>query len=164
MDKKPRVRLYLDVDGVLSTWGAPTDSAFDDWREEAGTKWSPSMVGAVGALDVDLTWLTTWGERANSVLAPLYGWPEKPALAHGPERTWWKLDALVTSHTKGVPFIWVDDEMNLQRHDLGGGDGIFERFLDWLESPILLICPRGSTGLSPEHLEAMGQFIATHAS
>jgi hypothetical protein len=128
------VLLFLDVDGTLLPFGAvgsyplyepafppPADSVAD---HPLLTRVDPGLGARLTSLGCELVWATTWGDDANSVLAPWLGlprlplvdWPdpddEEEAGLHGGEVAGlhWKTRSLV-SWASGRPFVWVDDEI-----------------------------------------------------
>jgi hypothetical protein len=153
-----RVRLLLDVDGVLNVAGTPCS----DWKEWLAVRCrgstinhSPEVGRAIADLGVEIIWLTTWREEANQWIGPLFGWPEHPVIAIGDEemlswRSWWKLDAAKRLYADSpVPFIWADDELS----DMGEAH-------DWCrEVDGLPIVPRANVGLTRRHLEEMRRYV-----
>lgn len=154
-----RVRLLLDVDGVLNAVGPPCP----DWQEWNATKCGNSVINysldvgrAIAELDVDVVWLSTWRQKANEWISPLFGWPEHAVVSIDDEkmlswRSWWKLDAAKRLYGEDPqPFIWADD-------DLGANVEAYE----WCkEVGGLPIVPRTHTGLTRAHLEEMRQYVA----
>ncbi|GAA4623675.1 HAD domain-containing protein [Cellulomonas oligotrophica] len=111
--------LYLDVDGVLLPFGAPSAPA-----RPAAPRGNPltsrldvGLACAVSALPVELVWATTWGQDANDLLAPLLGWSALPVLdpaEPSAEDTWFRLHWKTRSilrHAAGRDLVWVDDEI-----------------------------------------------------
>lgn len=169
--------LFLDVDGVLNAVmdstrrRSPTaagderlDPSFRDWRRDRRRNfritYSIEMGRRIGALGVDIFWLTTWLDHANSEIAPLFGWDPLPVLGFpeyladtGPG--WWKsaaAAAFVAEHQR--PFIWIDDDLawSLDRGDV-----------EWLrtcEVPNLCISPHPGRGILPRHLDQIEAWIA----
>lgn len=152
-----RPLLYLDVDGPLNPYAAkperrPAGYTTHRWKPDGWVARHPGLPRAfVKPLRVwlnpghgpqllrladlfDLAWATTWGEEANTFVAPVLGlpslpvvdWPATPGI--GPGGTFWKTRYLV-AHADGRPFAWVDDE-------LGDPDGTF--VADHHDSPALL--------------------------
>ncbi len=162
-------RLYLDVDGVLAAVAVysysspePYDPAYawSDWETIDYVPVSRSLASALGDLPADRVWLTTWTQRANEVLSPYFGWPQLEVLdARARERSWWKLDALIDTHPRGVPFVWVDDELARQRALLNPG---FDAALATLGAPYLLVCPLeiGASALAPSQVDEIRQFLS----
>lgn len=73
-----------------------------------------------------LVWATTWGTEANQLLSPLLGlptdlpvieWPEHALERHprvGRNGSWKTpyVAAWLDAHAPGLPWVWVDDEVN----------------------------------------------------
>lgn len=157
---EPRVRAYLDVDGVLSPMHQHQPSPYTDWRDSEGTFWSPSMIRDFDAVDVDVSWLTTHLDQANLILAPLFGWSPRPVLPRTRERIWWKIDVLSVTHPPHEPFIWIDDEIDARRQAL---HGTLETILSRLSCPQLLVSPDPHVGLTPDHFSEMDEFVQRYA-
>jgi hypothetical protein len=123
------VLLFLDVDGTLLPFGAAGPyPLYEPAFREAGavtdhpllTRVDPALGARLTSLGCALVWATTWGDDANTDLAPWLGlhrlplvdWPDDPddpdddatAGLH------WKTRPLVT-WAAGRPFVWVDDEI-----------------------------------------------------
>lgn len=131
--------LYLDVDGPLNPYAAQPE------RRPAGytthrmkpQAWIDQYPGKPPAyvkplrvwlnpghgprlLDLgqtyDLVWATTWGQEANTFIAPVLGLPPLPVVTWptlhdtGPQDTFWKTRHLL-AHAAGRPFAWIDDEL-----------------------------------------------------
>lgn len=158
--------IYLDVDGVLNAlhWrNEPPPDTWDDFEyhpnvnpdpeyyvnNECFNLWlSKKMVAAIVALDADVKWLTTWRECAPKTIAPLVDAPEWPYLE------WYRSKAqalLADQENEPRPFIWIDDDV------------AEERYLPLLspewEEKFLLIRPDGRTGLLPEEVEQIAEWI-----
>jgi hypothetical protein len=141
----PKVRLYLDVDGVINTdtfghWGDSKDEGYA-YAEGRGYKirWSPAMIDALSALPLELVWTTTWRDDAPAYIAPLVRWEagKTARVLHPPTGVmgdntylywpsiYWKHEAVLLDQTETPsPFIWLDDELserNLLAADLLGG-------------------------------------------
>jgi len=118
-----RALLFLDVDGTLLPFGAPGpyplhERAFPLYEPAHPllTRVDPALGARLTSLGCALVWATTWGEDANTVLAPWLGLPRLP-LVDWPEPDdeeesglHWKTRPLV-SWAAGRPFVWVDDEI-----------------------------------------------------
>jgi HAD domain in Swiss Army Knife RNA repair proteins len=162
-DGRVRVRLFLDVDGVINAL-SPTDR-WDDLTHSRvdgfPIYWSPTVVRFLNELSsqVEILWLTSWEESAPNLLAPSLGL--RPFGLAGrqtgaPRAGWWK-HGWVESHwaRDPKPFIWIDDEL-----------GYFSSVQNWLgELPInqaLAISPDTSDGLCPDHLDQILGFLSLH--
>ena len=65
----------------------------------------------------ELIWATSWGQRANAIVAPAIGLPRLPVIDFagpladtGPE---WKFPA-VARHCYNRPLAWLDDDFDLR--------------------------------------------------
>jgi hypothetical protein len=157
--------LYLDVDGAICPARTPDEyiDDFGDWEIVPGstlTPWSPSLVAAVTALPVELRWLTSWEHEANRRLSPLFGWEQLPVLGWTPDSLWWKFDALIEYHEPGVPFIWIDDELDDRRQALGTA---FEVGLNSLGAPYICISPWTHRGITRIDLARVVTFCENFA-
>lgn len=159
----------LDVDGVLNAdrpgWGAP---ARQGHVPLAGfyyrLRWSPGLVERVTALhesgSVEIRWATTWVDhielverllRLPAFASAFRGLGQLPAYK-APLR---KLDAaLGVVEVERRPLVWTDDDA------IPGGGEARDR-LELAGVPVMFIVPDPRTGLQPEDLDAIEEFIAT---
>jgi hypothetical protein len=162
---RPKVRLLLDVDGVLNALSS-VDNPGDFWTDcrvdvvdGYSIAWSPSVVAFVRDLHdrgVDVQWLTTWGRRANEQLRATLDLPELPVLGErgdGVEDTWWKLVLIQAVHqSDGVPFVWIDDEIDYD-----------QEAIEWLGTlppgRFLAVTPDSMTGIDPCDIERVNAFV-----
>ena len=167
MNKKPLV--LLDVDGVINALCSEDDTPpdFDDWDYvECGfspIRYSKKLLKQLIGLDLDIHWLTTWGNAANEHLAPLFGWDPLPVIERaGHDRLagpngWWKSSAAHQFvNAQNRPFIWIDDDLD---YSINEGD------VPWLEDctiPHLIVSPDARTGISVADFDKMRQFIQQH--
>lgn len=154
--------LYLDVDGVLCPVVPPDESIdeFADWQlvpPPGRVPWSPTLIGALSALPIERRWLTSWQHEANERLAPLFGWSTMPVLEYRPGSLWWKFDALMQHHERGVPFVWIDDELDERRRDL---TPMFDAGLASLDAPYLCLSPWTYRGITREDIARIAAFCA----
>ncbi|MGW0418058.1 hypothetical protein [Streptomyces sp. NPDC003015] len=135
-----RALLFLDVDGTLLPFGAagpyplyepafplpdaatgrPLADTDTDTDTVSGhpllSRVNPALGVRLTSLGCALVWATTWGDDANTVLAPWLGLPRLPLVdwpdSDDEEGTGlhWKTRLLV-SWAAGRPFVWVDDEI-----------------------------------------------------
>jgi hypothetical protein len=158
-------RVFLDFDGVLNPEAQLPPGPFTDWCtskvEGVTIRWSPTVARSIGQLAsrAEVLWLTTWEEDAQIHLEPLLGLPRFELAGRdetdSPWR-WWKHD-IVTAlwETDPRPFVWIDDDLSL-----------FDDALEWVKGlppdQALPIAPDPSSGLTPEHLEIIDRFVASH--
>ena len=134
-----RPYLFLDIDGVLNVsqkdLGGNAD-IFDDfvthdvdfdvvagYHRSVAVRLSPAMGARVARLAVDTQWVTTWGHRANSAIAPPCGLPrDLPVLVQGDNDEEWDLDWKFRAVRQVVeadprPFVWIDDDIDFLRDE-----------------------------------------------
>lgn len=169
---QPRIRLYLDFDGVInvpqphSPWphsaystgvayGEPVLQPRDSQRFDL--LWADDLIADLAALDVELVWATTWTESAPTVLAdqlgiglgarfltPLDGVLRYPTIG-------WKRAAIwADQEASPSPFVWIDDEIGAQQRTSYAWTRPEQR---------LLITPHSQTGITPDHIRQMQDFI-----
>ena len=146
--------------------------------------WSPTVAQAVRSWRevAEVRWLTTWGHDANTSLRHLLELPELPVAGTydevpGDEATegqpdpegrshasvapaapdrltgrWWKFD-VVRRIVRAEPdrrLVWLDD-------DLAGQEDVRQ----WMRSHTraLLVAPDPRSGLTPDHLAAVEDFL-----
>jgi hypothetical protein len=175
-----RPHLFLDVDGVLNAFELGLSSGtemFDDFdvhevefEFEAGYPrtfivcLSPTMGARIAQLAVDIHWVTTWEHRADSAIAPLCGLPRGlPVLSPLDEAEEWDLDWKFLAVRRSVerdprPFVWIDDDIDYFRD----GPVTAREWAASLSLPSLLIAPGGETGLLPQQLDAVEDFVRRH--
>lgn len=183
----PRPLLLLDVDGPLNPWPLLTrtgHTAGDGWTRHKVTGLPgfpaglPVLVSAAHgpalralAESYTLVWATTWGEHANTHLAPLLGLSNLPVLdlpdrppesyRRGQRRYGsWKTPHVarwLDGYAPGLAWAWVDDEVNR-----------FDR--SWFAAhyadhphPVahLLLRVEARRGLRPEDFTTLGDFAGT---
>ncbi|MFI8849014.1 HAD domain-containing protein [Streptomyces sp. 891-h] len=128
--------LFLDIDGPLIPFGAPTPAgspgagpapAFQSERESSAPgqnplldRLDPEHGRKLAALPCELVWATTWMADANECVAPRLGLPALP-MVDWPEPSeeeerdvraglHWKTRTL-SAWAAGRAFAWVDDEI-----------------------------------------------------
>jgi hypothetical protein len=113
----------LDVDGVINAFDEtrPVLGDWDDWKTFTARgfpiRYSPAMVSRILALHqagtVEVRWLTTWGQMANTALTE-FGLPQFAVAAEQPIREvegWWKYPTARDLFEQGHAIIWTDDDI-----------------------------------------------------
>lgn len=145
-----RPLLLLDVDGVLCpTFRQPLSPGQQlvEVDESDTVVMDAQMTGRLKRLGAsyDLVWCTSWEERANEYIAPLYQLPALPTISFDTDaRATWKLPA-VERFVGQRPFAWIDDELQPDAHawaaerlvptlliDVDPRDGLTDRLVDLL--------------------------------
>jgi hypothetical protein len=154
----------LDFDGVVNSpragWSrAPSSGTVHALGLAWRIRWEPGVVAAVKdlcAAGVDIRWATTWSGYTAALEAAL-GLPALPvAFALGEDHSGvaarpLKLAAALDVVRSGERLIWTDDEVIPE-------NGAAREELD--AAGALLIAPRPSRGLRPEHIEEIRRFAA----
>lgn len=114
--------VLLDVDGALLTYADPENDISDPridwqpWAREGAVRYNPAMPGWIHDLHAlaELRWVTGWGTRARTVLAPALGLPD------------FEVDEAADFQKPGVDFkeavvahylnadrrvVWIDDDI-----------------------------------------------------
>jgi hypothetical protein len=168
MNTTEKPLLMVDIDGVISLFGAPGHSGLGrpepvgdggaetpegTFHSVDGTLHflSSTAAGHLLALaeDFDLVWASGWEERAEEHLPHLLGLPEGlPYLRfeRSPGRTHahWKLEA-IEAYAGTRPLAWIDDAFNEACHEWAG-----ER-----EAPTLLVQTLPEDGLTSREAEQL---------
>jgi hypothetical protein len=112
----PKPYLLLDIDGVLSPFGAGPPPGFT--RQTFGeyeVVWSVQHREWLSQLAsfFELVWATTWEHSANEAMSPVLGLPALPVIEfeRGTGDTW-KLPS-VRQFVAGRPTAWIDDDLYL---------------------------------------------------
>ena len=167
MSAKPY--LFLDVDGVLNApypaWPSTLRVPIVDHPKlpqgvVLTLSYSPEMVAAIKDLEVELVWLTTWEDSAQTHLVPLInalgGNIYLSSAGHVKLSDYtglWKYSALrefVEAHPR--PFIWVYDDAISSRA---------ERDLVTLDVAHLLVRPYPKQGITPNHVALIKEFLCS---
>lgn len=160
---RQRVRLYLDVDGVLNAempldWGTPQDGHAKPYDTTYLLRWAPAMIEELNKLDVDLVWTTTWRSHAELIIAPLMGITLPSRVLHPLSGVTtfpsinWKMQALIADQRESPsPFLWVDDEIGMR--DIFVGEGLGG----------LAISSNPVTGITVANVADMQKYIAAAA-
>jgi hypothetical protein len=177
-----RPHLFLDVDGVLNAFELLPDRdfpGFDDfdvhqvvfeWEDGSSRGFvvclSPAMGSRIAALPADISWATTWGHRADSHIAPLCGLPRglpvlsRPVNATDPWGGWKFHEVRRTVEGDLRPFVWLDDDIDSFR----SGSMTAREWASNLSIPSLLIAPDPQSGVLPEQIDLIEDFLARHGS
>jgi hypothetical protein len=146
--------LFVDVDGVLSVFGFPTNGpAPGSFHSVDGIP--HCLVEGCGdrlnrlSASFELVWATGWEERANEHLPHLLGLAgEYPTLGFDHQPQWgsahWKLSA-IERYAGDRPAAWIDDNFN-------------EACRFWAkerEAPTLLVSTDPATGLTDDHVDRL---------
>jgi hypothetical protein len=172
-EKPERPLLLVDIDGVISLFGAPGRSLLQPVGSERASS-TPGPTGSFHSIDgtphflsataaahllalaehFDLVWASGWEERAEEHLPRLLGLPSGlPFLrferSPGRANAHWKL-AAIDAYAGTRPLAWIDDAFNDACHQWAGERG----------APTLLVqtLPEdGLTSLEAQQLEAWAQ-------
>lgn len=145
-------RLFLDVDGVINAqmpygWGKLSSGNRQGYR----ISWAPGMVDALASLPLDLTWCTTWTDKAASDIGGLIGWgTEAGYIPSADEWSYsidWKFPAVMAEHVEGQKFVWIDDELE-------------PNMIAWAESVGgLAIKTNPLVGITPQQIERIVGYL-----
>ncbi|SDJ51011.1 HAD domain-containing protein [Streptomyces indicus] len=109
--------LFLDIDGPLIPFGGSDHATYghEPSAPDANpllARIDPGLGPCLLGLPCELVWATTWGEEANTEVAPRLGLPALPLLGWTREegRLHWKTRPIV-EWANGRPFVWIDDEI-----------------------------------------------------
>lgn len=150
-ENSSKIRLYLDLDGVIFPVHRLDDNMPDnpdidklhnlEW-------WRKSVVNKIGQMGVEVVMSSSWGQAfMNSVI-------KSPKESLSPSRS---LNTQTTSKKEVVlndlnsdltPFIWIDDDLTQPMIDYVN-DGLIER------TPGLFVKPDRQQGLTMEELNAI---------
>src|SRR3954454_1860626 len=145
-----RPLLLIDVDGVLSLFGAAGDvGALIDGHPHRLSSRSAATLRTLTE-DFECVWCTGWKERADEYLPHLLdlpkGWPHVNLAGHpGPH---WKLSGIDAYAGADRPLAWIDDD-----HDAACAAWAAAR-----RGPTLLITTDPTRGLLPEHADALREW------
>lgn len=168
-----RPYLFLDVDGVLNATSAPLVGDWNDFkshkikidlgsglRQTFTLHLSREMCAALVGLDVDIRWVTTWENQANTLLRKHTGLPWLPVAASASDAGGWASGERQNWKWQGVqrileiaprPTIWIDDE------------AIPSEASDWLTQrsiPHLFVVPDPTVGITQQDIGDLTQFLA----
>lgn len=159
-----RVRLFLDVDGVINAqlnhfhWGKRASRR--GTAQGFVIHWSDAMVDVLSSLDVELIWATTWREHAPTDIGLLTGYGLDARVLHpkldpDAETTFpsieWKKEAIRAFLVEEPgPWVQIDDELHYGHEEWG-------RFAT--DNRGLIVGPNPLYGISPVNIERIRQFI-----
>lgn len=164
----PKPVWLLDVDGVLNA----TDPGWDGPHRQGNAvangmtfrlRWAPGLVARIARLhrsgSVEVRWATTWVDEIEQV-ERLLRLPRFPTAFTGlgaapsvkaPSLKW--AAALEVVEGERRPLLWTDDDA-ITSWEAGirrlGATGL----------PVMLVAPDPHTGLQPDHLAAIEDFLA----
>jgi hypothetical protein len=150
-----RPLLFLDVDGVISLYGFPSEDRppgqfhfVDGIAHCIGERCGERLGRLVDHFE--MVWATGWEERANEYLPALLGRPDLdfPVLAFGAEAVFgsahWKVEA-IDRYAGDRPAAWIDDSFDEDCH----------RWARERDAPTLLVATEPATGIADEHVEEL---------
>lgn len=151
----------LDVDGVINAnrpgWGGAPWTTTVYAEVEYKLRWEPKLTARIRRWIhdqvIDVRWCTTWCpnadllERAWSLPPLVRCWPDEPVSPGSRHAA--KVAAALAVIGAGRRLIWTDDEAIPE-------NGPDRERLDAAGS--LLIAPRSSRGLRPEHVDAIAAY------
>lgn len=163
---------FLDVDGVINCFPAPTHSqlmASQDWRDATvnGYKvwWREELVHFINRVHreglAEIMWLTTWEERAPELLAPALGLDDfavapKVKGSDFPFLDWWKWNTVkkvLDARDASQRLVWTDDDV----------DGAVRGFAtSKFDKRGLFITPESNPGLTSEDQDLIETFLTAH--
>ncbi len=117
--------LMVDIDGVISLFGARSHSAEGTFHSIDGIPHFLSSTAAAHLLGLaehfDLVWASGWEDRAEEYLPHLLGLPAGlPFLSFerspGTTNAHWKL-AAIDAYAPQRPLAWIDDAFNEACHE-----------------------------------------------
>ena len=113
---------------------------------------SDKMLEAIFSLPLEVIWLTTWEERANSALGAQLGLPPLPYLPLPGGRRWSKRTAVRqwVAANPLRPVISADDDRRIR---------LCPKWLRGLQPNSLIINPRKAVGVTPADVDLMSDFL-----
>lgn len=159
----------LDVDGVLNA--VCRDIPDGHQRTRCDSFWityNPNIIKEIVNLHesgaVEVRWLTTWCDRAATVIAPAIGLPLDLKVEGAKDykqenhQVWWKSITAkrLSDEDPHRPLIWTDDDIAYANRY---GD------IDWVKDrpgPMMLIASEWEVGLTEEHLDEILNFVSEH--
>lgn len=171
--KKPL--MLLDIDGVLARYSYDVRKSkkvsFDG--DDDNDVWMNTRKSLIPTINrwheenlVEIKWLTSWEERAQTEFAPKVGIKHNFELGFVHDEKYdCGFDAKRLSALKQAnfdpkrPLIWIDDDMEMNFNWNNSGE-IAERITPLLQRPCtLIIRPNQTVGLSKEHEALIDDFL-----
>jgi hypothetical protein len=167
-EQDSRPLLMVDIDGVISLFGAPV---FDppDGGAPVGSFHSidgiPHFLSSTAAAHLlaleplfELVWASGWEDRANEHLPHLLGLPAalpflRFARSPGRANAHWKLEA-IDAYAADRPLAWIDDAFNPACHEWAERRG----------APTLLVQTRPERGLTTAEARALAAWAQALAA
>jgi hypothetical protein len=155
-------KLLLDFDGVLNAskagWSRAPVTRYVRYNYEfVKVRWEPQVIEKLVVLNshpaVEVLWATTWVGNTDQLEDLL----RLPALRSAAPRSMeWddKGRAAVDFVRQGYKVIWVDDEAI---------PGYGPTYDELVAHDALLVRPRSSRGLRPEHFDEIWNYVATRS-
>ena len=165
---------WLDVDGVINASPAPSRKMLDQFEHrvvavssggvaaELPLWWRPAVVNFINNVSRDgraeVRWLTTRGQQARAVLAPVVGLddfvvageqPDGPGAYPG-DAQWWKVVTIREQHDGSDRLVFTDDDLSARSR---------QQVRSIAESA-LLVTPMSSPGLTDQHLTTIEAYLA----
>ena len=154
-DTSSRPILFVDVDGVISLFGFPSNR-----RPPGDFHWVDGIAHCIGtdcgarlrrlAERFELVWATGWEEKANEYLPFLLELPEReyPVLTFDGRAIFgsahWKLEA-IEEYGRGRPAAWIDDSI----------DATCRAWAERRDEPTLLVETDAPVGITDAHVEEL---------
>ena len=161
--KQPKNKpiVLLDVDGVINMFGH--SSCLESWANTKTTfvnnfriNYSPAVIEKINRWNTvaEVRWLTTWDNRAQTMLAPELKLDQFD-LARDPELRLSKTQAAQKTAEEVGPdrlIIWIDDELS----DWARPNSCEKSILSWRPNTVL-VSP--GDGLRPEHIDFIDKIL-----
>ena len=177
MTAKPKVIVYMDVDGVINSLSKDPDlgmvTGFNDYRKISvqgqhpldaqpvsfPIRYSPTLVTILNELSalpgVQFKWLTTWLDQAPKSLCSAIGlhgeyWPVLTGYSRESDNAWgwWKFDAASADLARENPtHVYWIDD------DLH----FVDKAMKWVQASTTVtgICPKSAEGLRRDQVNAL---------
>ena len=149
--------LLVDVDGVISLFGFPSDRRPPGtWLNVDGVLHLISATASEHLLRLgrtfELVWCSGWEDKADEHLVHALRLPAPPpflTFSGAPSTAHWKLDGVI-AHAGERPAAWVDDAFDDECRAWAAGRA----------APTLLVATDPAVGLTAAHVELMEEWAA----